>query len=136
MELFKGEELVVAFVRENEAFIADAKNRLETQKKLLADSENTLNQNRFPEDPLSIFEPRFELVDAYKCLKSVSFRDIEDVLSQELSKLCKEHLSLEIEFSQVDKRDAELRIRIKPKEYISTWNDTETPGDTQKETAQ
>lgn len=127
LELYKGEELVVAFVQENDALISDAINQVAAHD-LSKEEQNEAGQNRSPEDISSIFGSKFEIVSAYDCLKAISFKEIEDALSRELSMLCKEHLLVEIESTQVDHKNAELKIRIKPKEYISTWNDADQVG--------
>lgn len=132
LELYKDEELVISFVQENETLISDAKNHLAAHDKLSKEEQNAADKNKSSEDVFSIIGSKFKIVSAYDCLKAASFKEIENTLSKELSKLCKEHLVVEIESSLVEQRNAELKIRIKPRDYISTWTDTDHAGSSTK----
>lgn len=128
LEQYKDQDLVIAFVQENAALISNAKSQLTAQKDLSIEEQKTTDQNSIPKEFSSPFGSGIEFVSAYDCLKALPFKEIEEALSRELSKLCKEHLFLKIESSQVDQRNVELKVRIKPKEYISTWNDLAQAG--------
>lgn len=116
LETYKDVDLVKAFSDSHAEIIFSAKAQIEELKKPIP---TPLKMADIPFDASSF--PDF--VNAYDCIKRIPLQDIETALSDALSKVCKEHLLLEITSTNTVGRDVELSVKIKPKQLISEWND-------------
>lgn len=121
LEHYKDKEPVIQFLSKHEAIINNAKEKVRNKRKSPTKKDN---KGSIDDYFSSIFgKPQnVEIVDACKCIKSVSLKEIEEAFSKEISNLCKEDLLIEIESLQSvnssSSTNAELKIIIKPMNSI------------------
>lgn len=113
LEHYKKEDLVTEFVKNNESLVLDAKN--EVLKKQVKQAEESVGGD--VDDIFGSFSGfQFNSFNAYDALKNVPLSQIEESLSNEISKLCDKKVSVEINsFSKSESigLSAEMNIRIK-----------------------
>lgn len=120
LNAYEDVDLVKKFVSLNAAFICSAKEKIEESKKPKPAPINV------DDIPLGAFmSSEFSVVNAYDCIKKIPLKDIEIALSEALSKVCKEHLLVEITTTNGAGRSVELSAKIEPKHYLSQWEDEE-----------
>lgn len=117
-EAYKDTPSVKAYLIENGDLIASAKCAIEELKKpKKAKSEDDVESFE------DILKHKPDFVDPFKSFKSVSMHDIETAFSEALSKICKEHLIVNITAVNTPNSKLELAINVKAKSLISTWKD-------------
>ncbi len=116
---YKCEDLVGEFIRENENKISDAESEQRKTNSSKEGQADIPNNSVDKADVGSIFDSKFEFINPYKCIKKIALEDIEKALSGELSRICGEELTLEIESIQENVEsfghNAELKVRVKSK---------------------
>ena len=113
---YEKEDMVSQFVSENYSLIENTKKEEQTRK-----IEEQKNRNKHGFDEFCDFsddvDSGFKSVDGYSALKKVSIADIENSLSDELSKLCGDELLVEVDSlsGKPNNSNAEMKIVVKGK---------------------
>lgn len=111
LDHYKDQPKVIEFVENNGEAIASAKNTLEEVIITEVESPQVTSTTN------SFFGEQHKFVRPYQILKTVPMKSIEKTLSEALSKLLEEDLTIEInsiqELGEVISSDAEIKLRIK-----------------------
>jgi len=108
---YKNDDLVSEFVTVNSDLIQETEEEIkqqknESQKNKAYDENCELNDVDWSSD----FPP---IIDVYKSIKQISLLDIEEALSNELSKICNESLHIEIKSIQKNEVAFDSNVEMK-----------------------
>ena len=116
---YKNESLVSEFISANADLIQKTEEEIKQQKN---ESQKTKVHDESSEfndvDWFSDFPP---IIDVYKSIKQISLLDIEEALSNELSKVCNENLHIEI--ASIQKNGVVFRSNVEMKIVVTAKND-------------
>ncbi|HHM6398578.1 TPA: hypothetical protein ACRNQ2_003589 [Pseudomonas aeruginosa] len=116
LKFYKDQPEVADFLKSNEALVREATESIATKVKV----EEAIADSAIGEEQRSDVAEEsfldFKFTNAYSALKKFSTETIEKALSEALSELCEENLSVEVLMTKVSKKSnlsAELSIYVK-----------------------